>query len=179
MTIGSGQVSMLDVIQEHGGVASNSSLTQYYKGGATHYVHPSNPFGIPSSGGIALSQFRGSYRMGYYNMVGTYFASANGAQYGWNVTGQMGQIQYNNRYRGYTLYYFIWNAYDGQLGICINAANVPVGTVSNIWLPTHGWVRNYGGFTYNGNFFGLSLWLVTIGTGTNPFNGGWQEFQIV
>lgn len=179
MTIGNGQVSLSDVIAEHGGAYSNASLTNYYKGSGTHFVHPSNPFGIPSSGGIALSQFRGSYRMGFYNVVGNYYASANGAQYGYNANVPFGTMQYNNRYRGFNLVFFLWSAYDGVFGICLNAPNVPQAYVQNIWLPTHGWVSNYNPFIYTANFFGATLWTVNIGMGTNPFSGGWQEFQIV
>lgn len=166
MTIGYGQVSIYDVVSEHGGNYSNASLSNYYRGGASHYVYASQT-NIPASGSITLAHFRGTSRMGYYPMNCGYYANANGlGQYGWNRSVGQGALAWNFRYRGYNLLFVIWQT-DGSFQICIEGANVPQGTLTNLWTPTYGWV----GFNYIPNFFGNTIWNVSVG-GTNPFPAG-------
>ena len=163
MTIGTGQVSLYDVIAEHGGPFSNGALSNYYRGGPYVYASQTN---IPASGSITLAHFRGTSRMGNYTLTSGYYATANGGQYGYNRSYGQGALNWNFRYRGYSILFIIWQ-YDNTFQVCLEGANIPQSTISNLWTPTYGWV----GFNYIPNFFGNTVWNVTVG-GTNPFPAG-------
>lgn len=171
----SGQISLLDIANEHGGPTSNIALSNYYRGSGTKFVHANNT-NIPASGTISEANFLGTSRFGYYWVNSAMYYNGNGNQFGWSSspTTPFGSMDYNNRYRGQLLGWVIWNEYDHVLGVSMNGANLPQGLFSQLWTPTTGWLTSP---QYVANFLGFTVWN-WVWNGANPFPAG-QKIECI
>lgn len=161
----SGVITLSDIVAEHGGPSSGIALSNYYRGAGSKFVHANNT-AIPASGAIALSNFYGTSRFGYYWMTPGVYNNGSGLQYGFsNGSTPFGSMLYNFKFKGYNIMWLIWNDYDHVLGFALSAPNLPSGLFSQLYTPTTGWLT---GPSYVANFLGFTVWNWTW-NGSNPF----------
>lgn len=159
----SGSLSLSQVQSEHGG-SLPLSMSSLLRGNASKIIHANN-IAVPAAAPMSLNQFYGTSRFGYYPItVGVSGTSAeNNRQFGAN-TGSVGAFFYNNKYRGYNIGWFLWNEYDNVFGISLAGINIPQSILTSFGTALSGAKTPTG---YVGNFYGFSVWNVTLGF--NPF----------
>jgi hypothetical protein len=164
MTIpASGSISLSTVRDEHGGNLP-LNMSQLLRSNAQGSLVHSNNTAVPAAPPMSLSQFLGTSRSGYYPMTVGLTNNSGNLQYGVNVTNGNGSFLYNNRYKGQTLGWFLWNAYDLVFGVALYGANIPQSLITSFGTSRSG-AKSVTG--YNPNFFGFTVW--NNSHPTNPF----------
>lgn len=156
----SGPITLSQIAGEHGG-SNPLSLSKFYRGNASHLVHPNNT-AIPASGQIKFSNFYSTRRFGYYTVNSQKLVSESGNQLGFNAFAGQGSLRYNAKYRGYNIAWVLWNEYDNVWGVALEGTNIPESTISSVYHPSLGTVS----MTYIPNFLGI----VTVWNSSTPIN---------
>lgn len=162
----SGPISLSDIAGEHGG-SNPLSLSKFYRGNASHLVHSSNT-DVPASGPIKFSDFYDTRRFGYYTVNSKKLVGQDGNQFGFNGYSSTGSLQYNTKYRGYTVAWVLWNEYDNIWGVALVGTNIPQNTITSIYHPSLG---NVTSLSYVPNFLGIvTVWNTTTSINLFPEN---------
>lgn len=165
MTIpASGSISLSTVRDEHGGNLP-LSMSQLLRSSAQGSLVHSNNTAIPAAAPMSLSQFLGTSRSGYYPMTVGMANNSGNLQYGVNVVNGIGAFAYNNRYKGQSIGWFLWNAYDLVFGVALLGTNLPQSLITSFGTAKSG---AKAVTSYTPNFFGFTVWNNTHPT--NPFN---------
>lgn len=175
----SGAISIADIRNQFGG---SYQMSQYYRGGVNAtYVHSygsGHNTNVPTSGGIALSNFYGAHR-GWHivcgqALIGTNFIRNFGYSNG-QVVAAMGSINPTN-YRGATIsgIYRVWTTFKGQQNysqVIYMQGNRPRNWFNRYTDGTNTLYTSTASYFYNGST-GLTSWIWGGLGGTGPYSNG-------